>query len=250
MKRSVMILAATAGLLTSACLDVTDATGELGHIDYRLYTDYDPGLGDLTEVGIVTGHTQVLYLDLTASGEDAAGDLGSVQHSVSPSEGVTLRYGRDDELLEELEITVTSPGTYTLTTQLDGAVFDTISLDFEAPAELRAVTWLREPGAESFVEAEAATPVVPEGTQVSFVGIPYDPDGERLAGELALGLEPDPAGSVVAAFDTWGSYEDGIVGSVSEASVYFIEGGAITLSLIDEPNGVVHERSFEVTPAF
>ncbi len=243
-------LATVALLATTGCLDVTSATGELGMIDYRLYTDYDPGLGDLTEVGIITNHTQSLNLFLTEDGEREGLDLTTVSHSVTPSEGVWLDYDADDEFLDDLSIHVEQPGIYTLTTEIEGELFDTITLEFEAPATLDAVTWVRSPGADEFDEPSVAQPTVDEGTQVSFVGIPLNADGDRIAGEFELAVSADPAGSVVEAFDTWGSYEDGIVGSVSEASVYFIEGGTITLTVSDQANGVDFVQVFDVVPAF
>lgn len=243
-------ITAVAMLASTGCLDTTSATGELGRIDYALYTDYDPGLGDLTEVGILTGHTQELNLYLTERGEDDAADLHSVSHSISPSAGVTMEYDTDDEVLDDLYITVEQPGTYTLTTQVDGALFDTITLEFEAPASLDAVTWVRSPGAAEFGEPMAAQPTVDEGTQVSFVAIPLNIDGDRIAGEFDVSVSADPEGSVVEAYDTWGSYEDGIVGGLSEASVYFIEGGEITLTISDDLNSVDFVQTFDVVPAF
>ena len=246
------IALATIALLatTTGCLDVTSATGDMGMIDYRLYTDYDPGLGDLTEVGIITNHTQSLNLFLTEDGEDEGLDLSTVTHSISPSEGVWLDYDPDEDHLDDIYIHVEHPGIYTLTTEVEGDLFDTITLEFEAPAVLDAVTWVRSPGADEFGEPTAAQPTVDEGTQVSFVGIPLNADGDRIAGEFELSISADPEGSVVEAYDTWGSYEDGIVGSMSEASVYFIEGGEITLSVSDEANGVDFVRTFSVTSAF
>ncbi len=250
MNSKTIAFAALALALTTGCLDSTSATGDHGRIDYSLFTDYDPGIGDLTEVSIITGHWQDLDLDLTSRGEKRAEDLSTVEHSISPSTGVSLEYDAEDDHLEDLRILVEDPGVYTLTTTVDGILFDSITLEFDAPAALDAVTWVREPGAEDFDEPAAAVPTVDEGAQVSFIAIPYDLDGDRIAGELDVSVTADPEGSVVEAYDTWGSYEDGIVGGFSEASVYFIEGGEITLTVSDAVNGVDFEQTFDVIPAF
>ncbi len=250
MNRTMLTAATIAMLGTTACLDVTRGTGELGHLRYSLYTDYDPGNGDITDTPILTMHRQSIYLSLTDRGDRGASDLTTVRHSVSPSEGVTLEYYADDEVLEELDITVEQAGTYTITTELDGAVFDYITVEFAAPASLDAVTWIRSPGDEEFVEPMVAQPSVDEGSQVSFVAIPLDAEGERIAGELEVSISADPEGSVVAAYDSWGVYEDGVWGSISEASVYFIEGGEISLTVSDEANGVDFVQIFDVASAF
>ncbi len=246
MNRTTLTAACILMLGTTACLDATRGMGEMGHVRYSLYTEYDPGYGEITDTPILTNHEQSLYLALSDRGERVANDLGSVSHSVSPSEGVTLVYDYDDDELEELDITVTQPGVYTITTEVDGAVFDYITLEFEAPTSLDAVTWIRSPGEDEFVEPAVAQPTVDEGAQITFVGIPLNVDGDRIAGRFDVSVSADPEGSVVEAYDVWESYEDYVWSSPTEASVYFIETGEITLTVTDEANGVDFEQTFDV----
>ncbi len=198
-------------------------------------------------MSILTGHTQTLGTSLTDDGEDDADNPGDIEHSVSG--GATIQQsdaGEDD--VPTVYVTAPSPGDYTIESYLEGALFDTITLWFDSPADLDAVTWIREPGDEDFEKSQAATPVVPEGTQIAYVPYPLDADGDRIAGVFDAFLTADPASSVVTAYDLDGIYEDGIWGHEEEASVYFIEPGEITLTMSDVINGVDFVQAFEVEP--
>jgi hypothetical protein len=247
MNRFALTASAILMLSTTACLDATRGMGELGNIRYSLYTEYDPGTGEITDTPILVNHAQDIYLDLSDRGERAAGDLSTVRHTVSPSDGVTLDYSADDDGLNRIEITVTDPGEYTLSSEVEGDLLDTITLEFDAPAELDAVTWIRSPDTEEFEEPAAVQPAVDEGAQVTFVGIPLDADGERIAGRFEVEISADPEGAVVDAYDIWETHEDHVYGGTSEASVYFIEPGAITLTVSDEANGVDFAQTFDVS---
>ena len=247
MSRSRTVLAAT--LLTLFCIgcgDITSSTGELGRIEYALYTYYEIPGGELTEVSIVTGHTQTLSTDLTDKGEDDANNPQDIEHSVSG--GATIEQGESEDDVPTIWVHAPSPGDYTIESYLDGALFDTITLLFDTPVELDAVTWIREPNEAEFDKSEASTPVVPEGTQVAYVPYPLDASGNRIAGVFAASMGADPASSVVTAYELDGIYEDGIWGHEEQASVYFIEPGDITLTMSDEVNGVQFQQSFEVEP--
>ncbi len=246
MNRFALTASALLMVSTTACLDVTRGAGELGHVTYSLYTDYDPGNGELTETPLLVNHEQSLYLSLTEDGEGEVNDFTTVTHSVSPSEGVTIDTHVDDDELDDIDITVEEPGLYTITTEADGQVLDYITVEFAAPEVLHAATWLRAPGDEEFVESDDAQPSVDEGTQVTFVAIPYDAEGRRIAGRFEVSIDSDPEGAVVEAFDTFESHEDHVYGSISEGSVYFIEPGEITLTVSDDANGVSLEQTFDV----
>ncbi len=247
MSRILGLLQATLlACLCIGCGDVTSSTGELGRIQYSLYTYYEIPSGELTEVSIVTGHTQTISTDLTEKGEGDVDEPGDIEHHVSGD--AILEQGESEADVPTIFVNAPSPGDYTIESYLDGALFDTITLWFDTPVELDAVTWLREPNHDEFEKSQANTPVVPEGTQVAYVPYPLDAAGDRIAGVFAASMSADPASSVVTAYELDGIYEDGIWGHEEQASVYFIEPGQITLTMSDEVNGVQFEQSFEVEP--
>jgi len=246
MKPTTLIFATLTTLGTTACGDITDAVGELGNLQYELGTDYEMGRADLDEVSILTNHEQTLYLDLVDQGDADRYDMATVHHSMTPNAGVTLRYDADEEGLGSLDLLVTIPGDYTLTTEVDGEVLDYVYLRFDVPQTLDAATWIRPPGAEEFERAIGDGISIEEGTQISFVPIPLDAAGERIAGRLDVVTTSDPEGAVVPAWDDWGTYEDEVVGSVDPTSVYVIEPGPLTLTVTDEPNEASFSQVFEV----
>ncbi|MFH1463982.1 MAG: hypothetical protein ABIO70_06335 [Pseudomonadota bacterium] len=246
MKPTTLIIAALVAPFATACGDITRATGELGNLEYELFTDYEMGLARLDEVAILTGHTQTLYLDLADEDDADRLDLSTVHHAVSPSAGVTLDYHADEDGLFDLDILVEQPGEYTLTTEIEGEVFDYVYLRFDAPTALESATWVRAPGAEDFERAPGDGLVIAEGTQISFVPIPLDAGGDRIVGRIAVVTTSDPAEATVPSFTDLGTYEDGVVGSIDTTSVYVIEPGPLTMMLTDEPNGVTFEQVFDV----
>jgi len=248
---TVLPLCALLALGTTACGDSTSATGELGRIDYSLYTYYEVDAGRLTDVSILAGHPQRLSCNLTTSGEDDAESPGEIVHSVSPASSASVWShdgDSDSDYVADVYVTVEAAGDYTIESHLDGELFDTITLHFDVPTALDAVTWVREPGEPDFTKTQADSPVVSEGTQVAYVPYPLDAVGDRIAGTFAATLTADPAGSVVTAYDLDGIYEDGIWGSEVEDSVYFIEPGEITLTMLDEVNDVDFAQTFQVSP--
>lgn len=240
------LLALLAGAAVS-CGDVTSSTGTYGMIDYSLYTRYEMAAGELTEVSIITGHTQEVTVELTETGEEEAADPSAITHSVTPSSGVTLNLleAAEDEA-PDIEITVTDPGTYTLQSTLEGEVFDEIELVFDTPVSLDLITRVRGPYETDFQEV-SGTPEVEEGTQAVFLPIPLDSAGDRIAGDFEVEIIGDPADSVVPGYNIHGVYEDDIWYSTTPASVYLIEPGEVSVTLDDVQNGVSAEQSFTVT---
>ncbi|NOY26037.1 MAG: hypothetical protein GXP62_09215 [Oligoflexia bacterium] len=234
-------------LACSACGDATSSTGELGRIDYSLYTYYKIDSDQLTDVNILTGYTQIINTDLTSTGVDDADTPGDIVHSVSGNASID-QSDADADTVPTIYLTASDPGSYTIESWLDGDLFDTITLSFDDPVALDAITWIRQPGDEDFSQTEAATPTVPEGTQVAYLPYPLDGAGDRLAGVFDATLSADPASSVVAAYNLDGIYEEGIWGRKEDASVYFIEPGKITLTLRDDVHGIEFVQDFQVDP--
>jgi hypothetical protein len=233
------------GSLTSGCGDVTGATGELGRINYWLYTDYVIDDWSLTETSILTGHQQRINTDLTARGEQDAHDR-EITHTVTPSTGVTIEHDSTDEDVSDLVITVDAPGIYTVESVINGNVFDTIDLEFDAPTELDQITFARSPGGEDFEELSSTSPTVQEGTQAVFLPIPYDAAGDRIAGDISVKLTADPEDMIVEGSNVLGVYEQGVLWSSSPSTIYFVDSGEVTISLTDVPNGVSAVTTFTV----
>jgi hypothetical protein len=245
-----MVLLAAVALLASACGDSTGALGQMGRVEYSLYTTYLVQQPLLTEVGILTGHPQHIATHLTDAGEDRAGSrAGDIEHRVTPDDGVTIEQddGEDDDI-RDFHVTVAEPGTYTFEAVLDGDVFDRIELRFESPDELDLITRVRARNSEEWETLDPGIGTVEEGAQAAFLPIPIAADGSRIAGDFDVALEADPEWAITPAYNLLGVYEQEIVGSASPVSIYFIEPGGVTVSLTDEVNGVGASWDFAVLP--
>ena len=239
-----LTLAALASTL-GACGDFAASTGELGRIDYWLHTDYVMEDWSLTEVSILTGHTQQINTELTMRGESEYNN-GTISHVVSPSVGVTVEQDELSGDISDLLITVEDAGTYTVETLMDGRVFDTIELEFDSPASLDQITFVRAPSQDDFSENSSANPVVDEGSQVAFLPIPLDASGSRIAGDIAVELSADPEDMIVEGSNVLGVYEQGVYTSSSPTTIYFVDSGEVTITLTDVPNAVDASTTFTV----
>ena len=239
-----LTLAALASTL-GACGDFAGSTGDLGRIDYWLYTDYVLEDWSLTDVSILTGHSQQINTELTMKGESEY-DNKTITHMVTPSVGVTVEHDDLDDRVSDLLITVEQPGTYTVDSLIDGHVFDTIDLEFDTPTTLDQITFVRAPADDDFVEDESASPTVEEGSQVAFLPIPLDASGLRIAGDISVGLSADPEDMIVEGSNVLGVYEQGVYTSSSPTTIYFVDSGAVTITLTDDPNAVSASTTFTV----
>jgi hypothetical protein len=242
-------LAAFAALGTG-CGDITSTTGEMGRVNYSLYTTYLTQQADLAQVGILTGHPQRINTDLTDLGENVADEDGEeITHQVTPSDGVTIEAFEDgDDEIADFSVTVTDPGVYTFESYLNGQLFDYIELTFETPETLELLTRVREPYSEDWQTLNPGQGTVEEGSQVAFLPIPINAEGARIAGDFDVQLAADPSWAVAPAYNIWGIYEQNIAGSASPVSIYFIEPGDITVTLTDEVNDVGSSWVFDVLP--
>jgi len=246
--RALAAFASTLLLFTFGCGDVTSTTGEEGNIRYALHTDYDSHEDDLTTVGILTGHPQRLTTSLTDQGEGQVDDPASLEHSVSPSEGCTLELVQVDDEVADFLVTATTPGEYTFESNLDGELFDRITLTFDAPATLELQTWIRNPGDEEFTSASGIRSPVEEGAQATFVLVPLGTDGARLAGDLQTTWSADPHWAVVAGENVLGVYEQQVWSASNPFSLYFIEPGDVAVTIADPVNALEATADFVVSP--
>jgi hypothetical protein len=232
-------------ILSTACGDITGATGVNGRVNYSLYTHYELDDWNLTEVALVTGHPQLIQTEFTSKGEEQlTGEASEIEHSMDPAAGVDL-LDFEGENISDMLVTVEDAGDYTLQSELDGEVYDYIELSFETPDELELITWLRNPGEEAFEQVEAETISVGEGGQVTFLPVPRS-GGERLAGDLTVEIATVPESAVVRGENIYGVYEQNVTSSDQPVSLYFVEPGTVTVTIADVPNGVEISQTFSV----
>jgi hypothetical protein len=241
---SLLLLVAATG-----CGDSSTSVGDFGRLTYSLHSDFVVDGTALVGTSILTGHTQRIRVDLTSAGEAAADDPGVIEHSVSgpgPASVETVGGGSD---VGDLEISVEEPGDYVVSSSSPRRVFDQITLTFDRPETLDFVTWIREPDGTEFTEAVGSPVAVAEGAQAAFVPIPLDAAGERIAGDFVPVISPSPDWAVVTGTNIFGIYEQRVVASGSPASVYFVDSGSVSVTLIDEPNDAEGVVEFLVAPA-
>ena len=238
-------------LLAAACnIDDTVANGELGRLNYSLGTGYFVEGDDLTQIGIVTGHSQFLDVELTNLGESDAGDIASeITHKISPDEGVSFdvqEFGDDPpDRPPGITLTVRDPGEYTITSKLHGDEFDRVTLNFDTPGSLQMVTWARKPYGEDFFTVDDGE-TLEEGTQLAYLGIPLADSGERLVGDISTNFVGSPSSSVVPAENIYDVNESDTISSEEVPSLYFIEPGTVDITVADTVNPAEATSSFTI----
>ena len=228
--------------MTIACESPSSGEGELGNVHYSLSSRHSVP-GELTEVGIVTGHPQLLETALTEQGAKNTNRPKSTRHFISGGGRAENQDGAD--ALPDVVLTVSTPGTYLLETLNNEGLLDKIELTFAAPNQVGLQTWVKGPDATDFNERNAPSVPVEVGAQVALLPIPLRGQ-QRLAGgyELDLSVEPPSAGVVPA--DVQAVYEQSGWWSHNERSVIFVEEGEVVVTLTDVPNGISTSQTFLV----
>ncbi len=248
MRNQLLLAALALALLATGCGDMSSSTGQLGRLNYSLHSDFLVDGSALVGTSILTGHAQTITVDLTDSGENDTDDPEDIVHTATPSAGVTIETWESGSDVGHMTITVSTPGDYVIESMLDGAVFDWLTLTFDSPTSMDLVTWLRQPNGEDFDKASGSPIIVAEGTQAAFVPIPLDASGDRIAGDFVPVITADPEWAVVTGVNVLGIYEQNVVVARSPASVYFIEPGAISVSVADDVHNVDGVADFDVSP--
>jgi hypothetical protein len=228
-----------AALCLVACGDLTTASGELGRLEYALSTDYDAEARSLSgNVGLITNHPVELQVDLTEDGEEQAGTRAeAIRHEASA--GVLEARPGDDDEPADLSLTVPDEGPVTVTSTLEGELFDRIELRFARPAELELVTWVRAPWEEDWTDTTGTGRLtVQEGGQISFLTIPVEADGNRILGDFTPEITLDPPNLAVPDESVLGVYEQNIVASSAPVTFYAVEPGDLRFTLTDGGNDV------------
>ena len=250
MRNTLLFASLFFALLTAGCGDMNASTGELGHLNYSLHSDFVVEGLALVGTPILTGHPQRINVSLTDLGEGEATSPEQIEHVSTPSSGVTLETAESGSDVGDLTITVATAGDYVIESMLGGEVFDRITLTFDTPTSMDLVTWIREPNGQDFDEATGSPILVAEGAQAAFVPIPLNESGDRIAGDFVPLVDADRSWAIVSGVNMLGIYEQNVVVALSPASVYFIEPGAISIAISDDVNGVDGVADFDVSPVY
>lgn len=239
-------------MLAVACFgDVTSSRGALGRLEYSLYTDYDGQQDELTDLPLLTNHSHSIDVELTQRGKrEAAGDGGSVIHTVEGIEGIEIESGAADEDSQDppdFEIESPVAGEATITSTLREEVFDTIELRFESPTRLDVIGWSRAPWEEDWMPFASEVLTVQEGTQISFLVLPMY-KSTRIGGEFTPTITVDPPELAVLDVGVMAVQEDGMTTAGEPVTFYAIEPGFVTFTLSDPANNIETERVVEITP--
>lgn len=240
--------------LIACAFDSVSGVGELGRLRYTMVADTYFTEGAIDEIGIATGYTHDIRLSLTEAGQDRIHDRAEqlVQH-ISPVNGAVLEQeqndddddGENDWDAEDVLLAVPDAGVHTLEAEWNEDLFDRIDLDFRTPVALELIGFVRQPWEEEFVRVEDEVAQVEKGAQYAWLTVSQDADGERLAGEVSPEMTAAPLSAVVPGMDVSSLNEDGIR-SGDQPTLYFIESGAVTVTLADPVNGLVVTQAFEV----
>jgi hypothetical protein len=222
-------------LLAAGCGDYTASNGELGRLSYGLSTDYEIASDDLGSVALLTNHPLHLSVQLTEKGrEDADGAEDEIEHS---AEGAVVETGEGEP--GDLVITAAEPGEISVSSSLDGALFDRIVLTFDRPSELDLVSWVRGPYAEQWQDTTGHERlVVEEGGQISFLAIPFAASGERLLGEFTPEVTVEPPELAVPDATVVNVYEEEVWTEPAPVTFFAVEPGEAVFTITDAGNGV------------
>ncbi len=242
-------------------VDSASTNGELGRMTFTLVSDYYLDEHDITDSAIVTEHEQSFGIDLTGEGKDDAGTRADeIEYVITPDDGVTLSQpgpdqdsGDDDhdgEIAPSFNVSVRDPGEYQMEARLGDETFDRIQLTFDRPNTLDLATFLRGPWQDDFRKHSGATEAnfvtVAAGTQLAWLPIPLDINGERLLGDLGADMSADPASMVVPAGNVEHVDEDEVQTFFGAPSLYFINVGEVTVTITDSANPAAGSVKFLV----
>jgi hypothetical protein len=234
--------------LTGCYQDKTSAPGELGRIEYSLYTSYDVRESDLRQARIITGHTQTIQAELTDKGKRDILHPEQLQHRLRPSQGTTVETHTGDghPATVSVDIKVTDPGPYTLESLVGDRVMDRVDLQFETPAGFEMIIKIREPWDEGFRKVSGNPIPVEEGSQMIMLPIPVDASHDRLAGDMTTDLEVSPKWAVVPGQNAVFNTEYSMWTFRGEIDFYFIEPGTVEFTVLDEVGGGSTTQQFDV----
>lgn len=233
--------------LASGCGGFAGATGDEGLLRFTLVTDFELPSTDLKEVTIVAGHEQRLDVDLTQDGAREIENPEDLTYTIDAPGMITEQFPHEDDPPDAV-LTITEPGAVRLeAVDETGAFVDGLDLAFDESTSLELSVRVRQPWLEAFVEQpEGAVSTVIEGSQATFLPIPLDANGERLAGDLEAQATVDPEWAVVPGASVGGVYENGYWTLSGEIDFYFIEPGDVTVTITDAVSQAEGSHDFSV----
>lgn len=231
------------------CGDFAGATGDQGLLRFTLVTDFELPSNDLRDLTIVAGHQQRLDVDLTQDGAASIDAPEDLTYTIDAAGNVAEQFGSEDDPPDAL-ITITDPGTVRLEAiDATGAFVDGLDLEFDESTALELDVRVRAPWEDELdKQDEGVVSSVVEGSQATFLPIPLDESGERLAGDLEATAAVDPEWAVVPGASVGGVYENGYWTLKGEIEFYFIEPGDVTVTVTDAVSGAEGTHDFSVDP--
>ena len=237
---------AMVGVLAIGCGDLTTAVGDEGRLEFALTTAYEVG-GDLDEVKLVAGHPQTISVDLTPRGKGDIDEPEEITYRLEPRGGVTLTpEAAVSNRPRGFSVLVREPGAYKLRAVYKGKEIDSLDFSFDSPVSIDLLVRVREPRSTSLRQVQGATTTLSEGAQATFVPVPLDRNGDRLAGELQTDASADPEELVVPGQSVVQAYEDGVWKVRGPIELYFIDPGEVTVTILDRVSGAQGMHTFIV----
>ena len=235
------------GIALSACGDKITGTGELGRVNYSLYTVYRSETNSIQNSLLLVGHSQEITTDLTGKGERDVEDPSELTHVVVPAAGVTWVVDKDSGSIPDADMTVTWPGSYMLETRLGTEIFDRIQLRFAKPERLDVIAWVKQTQDDDFEKVTTPGTIwVSQGSQVSVIPVPLDSNGTRIMGDFKVEITANPPEAMVAVENILAVYEQNLISSSEPVSLVFVEPGEIEVTIRDVVNEVEGFLTFQV----
>lgn len=224
-----------------------ESTGDYGNIRYRTTVPYNMENTELKEIPIITGYPQSIFLELTDQGDELIEEDKdySWRHKMSPTtQGTTIE---GDQFA--MSFTINKEGSYSFFSYANDKLIDRISLSFKQPAGFEPVFWVRDPdngSPDDFVKYYEGD-FVHEGSQVTFLVIPLDINGNRMAGDMTIDHNITPNNLYVEGQGVMSLTENGVNENiVSDYSIYVIEEGLISIEFSDPVYGITHYADLNV----
>jgi len=233
------IVALLSVLLFLSCgPEVTGASGENGKIRYSIYTDYELN-SNLTRIPLATNISHEINVRNIA---DDNMNYEKIYHEIEPANGKIIWddmscYDEDNGYCAgDFKVKVYQPGVYKLKTMYKGEVYDFIELKFKDIGNMDIIKKVREPYSENFENVYEENITVVEGSQIAFIAVPEDADGNRLIGDLECDYEVDDKSMAVPGQDVDEVYEEGngIFSSKGDANFYMIEEGTVRFIITEK----------------
>jgi len=229
--------------------DLLLSSGELGHINYTIVTGYKIDGLSLNDAKLAVGYPQTIEASLTLKGWKVVGDQPFLVYHTGGDDSLSVE---SESLLDGdigvpgFSVQADAAGAFMVESKLQDEVVDQITLNFVVPDAISVLSWIREPGAEEFMEASGESISVAVGSQAAFIPIP-EFEGERIVGNVEADITIEPPEAAVLGYNIDEVSESGVDASSNPASIYFVQAGAVQICATDTINDVTTCQDFEVS---